>query len=129
MKTLFAVLLASLLSGCFSHGQMTQHHDPAKPRSVFVEPVPGFTEYTELIDYAGIGLGRRGYDAITDESAANYRLRSSLQWSFFGKVYLAVRLVDVNSGQVIYFGDCRNPTSGSGSAVRNCYIDALDLLQ
>lgn len=131
IKRIFIACLAAALAACASSGQMTGQPDPNKPRSVFVEPVPGYSEYPELIDYAGIALGRRGYDAVQSEQAS-YRLRSSLQWSM-RKISLSVRLVDAASGHVVYFGECNNPGIGtfmnSSNAVRACYSDALDNLK
>lgn len=132
MKTLFAVLLAALLAGCTSMGQMTAQFDPTKPRSVFVEGFGDLDGYRELYDYAGIALARRGYDAVPDPDKATYRLRSSLQWSL-SRIYLASRLVDSTTGQVVYFGECKNRGFGtmlsSSRAMADCFADALNELQ
>jgi len=129
MKLIISILAAAVLAGCTSTGRMMSAPDSALPRSVFVEPVK---DYAELTNNLEIAIGRRGYDAVQDEKAASYRLRSSVNWSF-SRISAAVRLVDSKTGHVIYAGECQNPGIGtllsSRKAVDDCLNSALDNLQ
>lgn len=131
-SALIPALVLALLTGCTSTGTMTGHHDPAKPRSVYIEPFKDYPDYPELRTYADKALSRKGYDAIDQEQQASYRLRSSLTWGFT-KIAVAVRLVDTATSQVVYFGECNNPGFGTGIANRKaleaCFDSAFDALK
>ena len=104
---------------------MIAEPDPAKPRSVFVEPFAEYRTYSELHDYAATALARAGYDAVPSDKSATYRLRSNLSWSL-SRISLAVRLVDATTGQLIYFGECKNPGMGTMLAASASMADCFD---
>lgn len=123
------IVLSAILAGCTSGGRMMMAPDSSLPRSVFIEPV---TDYAELTNNLEIAVGRRGYDAVKNEAAASYRLKSAVIWTY-SRISATVRLVDAKSGHVVYFGECNNPGVGtllnSRQAVDACLNSALDNLQ
>jgi hypothetical protein len=129
MKTLLAISLSIFLFGCTSTGTMGQI-DSSKPRSVFIEPINQGD--FDMMNNAEISLGRKGYDAIKDEKAASYRFKAAI-FNQFNKISVSVRLVDSQSGNVVYFGECNNPGIGTlidpRASIFRCMDSALDNLK
>lgn len=130
MKTLMLALVLSIfVAGCTSTGTMRQI-DTTKPRSVFIEPIEPDTY--ELMKSAEIALGRKGYDAVKDESRASFRFKTAL---FHHRTEMTVtsRLVDAASGDVVYFGEGKNYGFGtvidSRGAIFRCLDSSLDNLK
>lgn len=73
-------------------------------------------------------LIRRGSQTTNErgsKKAASYRLRSQLNWSLTN-INLSLRLVDSKSGQMIYFGECRNYGWGTMIAASGSMSDCFD---
>lgn len=128
MKTLVLVL-SIFVAGCTSTGTMGQI-DSSKPRSVFIEPIS--QGGSDMMNNAEISLGRKGYDAIKDEKAASYRFKAAI-FNQYNKISVSVRLVDSQTGAVVYFGECNNPGIGTmidpRASLFRCLDSALDNLK
>jgi len=130
MKIFLLTLVISIfVAGCTSTGTMGKI-DSSKPRSVFIEPIYPF-DY-DLMNNAEISLGRKGYDAIKDEKTASYRFKAAI-FNQYNKISVSVRLVDSQSGNVVYFGECNNPGIGTmidpRASLFRCLDSALDNLK